>query len=293
MSPQRIGPGVRYLAVVFTGLSRPVASPQRDGEVIACPRVRRPARSPTRVVCRHNTQGLADAAFGEPFDRRSQRKPRVHGGLPNREGRQRKGRVGEGADGDAVVVRKARGLPVNVRTALRAEMEMDFVAAVCAAGEDLTDAADVDLRAAEIGTGMKDGAGAALARPAAADIDPLRLAADGGLQGATMTAGDAFHGPLHHFSAGWRRWRSGEMLLLRPRVAAWRFQQPSAFPIPGAAEAPPSAQSPLPPNRPYGMRRLPPRFPRDRCRRANPHRVLFRNIYGSIRGPPRRAGPAR
>src|SRR5262249_9171772 len=154
-----------------------------------------------------------------------------------------------------VVARKARGHPVDVRTALRTEMEMDFVATVGAAGEDLADAVDVDLRAAKIGTCMQDGAGTALARLAVADIDPLGLTKNGDPQGAAMTTSDAFHGPLRRFSAGWCRRGRGERLLLRLRAAARRFQRPSAFPMPGAAGARPSEQSPSPPNRSYGMRR--------------------------------------
>src|ERR1044072_3457787 len=99
-------------------------------------------------------------------------------------------------------------------------MEMDFVAAVGTAGEDLADAVNVDLRTEEVGTGVQDGAGTALACFAVEGIDPFALAKDGALQGAAMTRSDAFHGRLQHFSPGWHPWRGRQMLLLRPRVAA-------------------------------------------------------------------------
>lgn len=123
-----------------------------------------------------------------------------------------------------------------------------------------------------IGARMQDGASTALARLAVADIDPLRLATDGGLQCAAMTTSDAFHNRLHRVSPESRR-RGGGQLLIRRQVSARHFQRPLAFPNPDAAGAPPNALSPLPPNRQSGMRRPPPCFPRDRCLRGSHHQV--------------------
>src|SRR5579862_8875199 len=107
---------------------------------------------------------------------RRQAQPRVHVFFENRGGRRRQIRADKGPARDPAPRRVAVAFPIEVAAAIRAEIEPDVGAAVGPALEDFVFALDPHLCPWPGGAEMEGRAGAALARLAVTEIDPLRLA---------------------------------------------------------------------------------------------------------------------
>src|SRR6185295_9126781 len=117
--------------------------------------------------------------------------PGVAGFLPVGEGGRREGGVGEGADGDGDIARKALAIPVDGGAAHGVDVVGEHDAAFGLARPRGGLAGEGDLLAAEARLVAEDGAGAALALQTVAHGDAHRLAGDGEVELPAAAGGAA------------------------------------------------------------------------------------------------------
>src|SRR5579863_6311444 len=110
--------------------------------------------------------------------------------LPNRDLRRRKGRVGEGADGDRNQAWDFSGLPIDRRAAKLAEAESQGIAGVRDAREFFRrSGGERHVFPAKPGLRAKDASGSPLTFEAMAEGDARRLAFAGKRQSSAMAGG--------------------------------------------------------------------------------------------------------